>query len=89
MTSSPPKAVRAATRWPAGRRRVALASAGPDLTHVASRRTLAADTIANTPELMTEWLRDPDEVKEGTTMPAPELTESEIRDLVAYLQGLE
>ncbi len=62
---------------------------GPDLTHVGSRRTLAADTIANTPELMTEWLRDPDEVKEGTTMPAPALTESEISDLVAYLQGLE
>jgi cytochrome c1 len=38
---------------------------------------------------MTEWLRDPDEVKEGTTMPAPELTDDEVRDLVAYLQGLE
>jgi cytochrome c oxidase subunit 2 len=63
--------------------------AGPDLTHVGSRRTLAADTIANTAEQMTEWLRDPDEVKEGTTMPAPELTDDEISDLVAYLQGLE
>ena len=61
----------------------------PDLTHVGSRRTLAADTIANTAEQMTEWLRDPDEVKEGTTMPAPELTDDEIRDVVAYLQGLE
>lgn len=61
---------------------------GPDLTHVGSRRTLAADTIANTPELMADWLRDPDEVKEGTTMPAPELTEDEVADLVAYLQGL-
>jgi cytochrome c oxidase subunit 2 len=63
--------------------------AGPNLTHVGSRRTLAADTVANTPELMTKWLRDPDEVKEGTTMPAPELTDDEISDLVAYLQGLE
>ena len=38
---------------------------------------------------MAEWLRDPDAVKEGTTMPAPELTEAEIADLVAYLEGLE
>jgi len=62
---------------------------GPDLTHVGSRRTLAADTIANTPELMAEWLRDPNEVKEGTTMPAPELTDDEVANLVAYLQGLQ
>ena len=55
------------------------AQAGPDLTHVGSRRTMAADTIANTAEQMTEWLRDPDEVKEGTTMPTPELTDERDR----------
>ncbi|MDQ3470728.1 MAG: cytochrome c oxidase subunit II [Actinomycetota bacterium] len=61
---------------------------GPDLTHVASRRTLAADTIANTSEELARWLRDPDAVKPGTTMPAPELTDDELADLVAYLDGL-
>jgi len=61
---------------------------GPDLTHVGSRRTLAADTISNTPEEMARWLRDPDAVKPGTTMPVPELTDAELADLVAYLESL-
>jgi len=62
---------------------------GPDLTHVASRRTLAADTIENTTEQLTRWLRDPDAVKPGTTMPTPELSDEQIADLVAYVEGLE
>jgi len=61
---------------------------GPDLTHVASRSTLAAATIPNTPVELARWLRDPDAVKPGTTMPAPELTADEIDDLVAYLDSL-
>jgi cytochrome c oxidase subunit II len=61
----------------------------PDLTHVASRETLLSDTIENTTANLTAFLRDPDAVKVGTGMPPPELSDSELRDLVAFLEGLE
>ena len=61
---------------------------GPDLTHVASRTTLLSDTIDNSPADLTEFLRDPDAVKVGTGMPTPTLSPTELRDLIAYLQGL-
>ncbi len=62
---------------------------GPDLTHVSSRRTIASDTVANTPGDMTAWLRDPQSIKPGTSMPSPELTDEQVTALVAYLEGLE
>ena len=62
---------------------------GPDLTHVASRRTLAADTLPNTAENLRRWIGDPEAVKAGTTMPVPRLTDEQLADLVAYLEGLE
>ena len=62
---------------------------GPDLTHVASRRTLASDTLDNTTANLERWLRDPEAVKVGTTMPTPDLTAEQLAALVAYLEGLE
>ena len=64
-------------------------SPGPDLTHVASRRTLASDTLDNTTANLERWLRDPEAVKVGTTMPTPDLTAEQLAALVAYLEGLE
>jgi cytochrome c oxidase subunit II len=61
----------------------------PDLTHVSSRQTLLSDTVENTTANLTAFLRDPDAVKVGTGMPPPELSESELVDLVAFLEGLE
>jgi cytochrome c oxidase subunit II len=61
----------------------------PDLTHVASRRTLLSDTVENTTSNLTAFLRDPDAVKVGTGMPPPELSDSELRDIIAFLDGLE
>ncbi len=61
---------------------------GPDLTHVGSRRTLAANTLRNTPEHLRRWLADPQQVKEGTQMEAPDLTPAELDELVAYLGEL-
>jgi cytochrome c oxidase subunit 2 len=61
----------------------------PDLTHVASRQTLLSDTVENTRANLTAFLRDPDAVKDGTGMPRPELSESELSDLVAFLEGLQ
>lgn len=61
---------------------------GPDLTHIASRRTLAAVTLKNTPANLARWLRNPSAVKPGTIMPDFELTDPEIAALVAYLGAL-
>jgi cytochrome c oxidase subunit 2 len=56
---------------------------GPDLTHVGSRRSLAALTLPNTPERMREWIRDPQRWKPGATMPALGLTDAQVRRLAA------
>jgi cytochrome c oxidase subunit II len=61
---------------------------GPDLTHVASRPTLGAGALANTPEDLAAWVRDPHAVKEGVAMPAPGLPDGELAALLAYLEGL-
>jgi cytochrome c oxidase subunit II len=61
---------------------------GPDLTHVASRTSLAALTLPNTPERLAQWIRDPQSVKPGSQMPALRLTNAEIAKLVTYLETL-
>lgn len=61
---------------------------GPDLTHVAGRTTLAAVTRTNTREDLAEWIADPQSVKPGALMPPAPLSESELDDLVAYVEGL-
>jgi cytochrome c oxidase subunit 2 len=65
----------------------ATSNVGPDLTHVGSRTSLAALTIPNTRERMREWLRDPQRVKPGNTMPAVPLSRAELDELVAYLEA--
>jgi cytochrome c oxidase subunit 2 len=63
--------------------------AGPDLTHVASRLTLAAGSLENTRDNLARWIRDPQGVKPGAQMPQPELTSAELEALVAYLESLQ
>ena len=41
----------------------------PDLTHIATRSTLGAGTLPNTPEHLAAWIRDPQRVKPGNQMP--------------------
>jgi cytochrome c oxidase subunit II len=66
----------------------ALAQAGPDLTHLASRAMLAAATLPNTREHLREWLDRTQDVKPGARMPA-HLVPARDRDaLVAYLRSL-
>jgi cytochrome c oxidase subunit II len=67
----------------------ARAQVGPDLTHVASRTTLAGGTIPNDRAHLAEWLRDPQEVKPGNKMPELQLSPSDIAALVAYLEELK
>jgi cytochrome c oxidase subunit II len=62
--------------------------AGPDLTHVASRTTIAAGALANTPAEMHRWLAETQQVKPGALMPQLDLSADDIGDLVAYLQEL-
>lgn len=61
---------------------------GPDLTHIASRRTLAAGTLPNTPEAMRSWIADPQAHKPGSNMPKVTLSENELARLVDYMESL-
>ncbi len=61
---------------------------GPDLTHLASRKTLGAGTQANEQAKLAAWIVDPEGVKPASTMPASRLPPDEVRALVAYLEGL-
>ncbi|HEX4056521.1 MAG TPA: cytochrome c oxidase subunit II [Tepidisphaeraceae bacterium] len=63
--------------------------AGPDLTHVASRATLAAGALENTPDNLKQWLSDPQLVKPGCHMPNMHLSADEINELTAYLESLK
>lgn len=63
-----------------------LRGVGPDLTHLASRQTLAAGALENTPENLAAWLRDPDDFKPGSNMPNFRLSDDDLHALVAYLE---
>jgi cytochrome c oxidase subunit II len=63
-------------------------SAGPDLTHLASRQTLAALTLSNNAGELRDWIADPQHYKPGAKMPALALEPSELDALVAYLGSL-
>lgn len=67
----------------------AAGTTGPDLTHIASRQTIAAGVLENTPEEMARWLRNPQAVKPGVKMPNLNLDEERLAVLVAYLSELQ
>lgn len=61
---------------------------GPDLTHVASRRTIAAGVLPTTPGSFAAWIADPQTIKPGNKMPLVPLTASEMRAITAYMASL-
>ena len=61
---------------------------GPPLTGIASRR-LIAGRLANTPDNMVQWLRQPNSIKPHTAMPDMRVTEAHARDMAAYLATLD
>jgi cytochrome c oxidase subunit 2 len=67
----------------------ARASAGPDLTHIASRRTLAAGELPNTRGNLFGWIANPQALKPGTTMPAVPLTRDQLHAISSYLGSLQ
>jgi cytochrome c oxidase subunit 2 len=62
---------------------------GPNLTHLASRRTIAAGTLPNNTGNLAGWILDPQSIKPGVKMPPSELDPQSLRALLAYLESLK
>ena len=68
----------------------AVGAVGPDLTHLASRTSLAAGILPMTPDALAAWIRRPDAVKPGALMPSyTHLTEDQLSALSGWLMRLE
>jgi len=62
---------------------------GPDLTHVGSRSTIGAGLAQNTRGSLAAWTADPQTLKPGNNMPLVPVTSEELRQLSAYMSGLQ
>jgi cytochrome c oxidase subunit 2 len=62
---------------------------GPDLTHVASRDTLASGSVPNTPANLRAFVADPAHFKPGALMPAMHLNDRDLDSVTAYLTTLK
>lgn len=61
---------------------------GPPLDHM-GRRIYVAGLLRNTPENLARWIRDPQSIVPGNAMPDMGLSESQSRDIAAYLSTLK
>ena len=61
---------------------------GPELSHLATRATLAAGTIPNDAAHLSAWIADPAAIKPGVLMPKVPMTPAQRAQVVAYLQSL-
>jgi cytochrome c oxidase subunit II len=61
---------------------------GPDLTHLASRDTIASGAIQNTPDDLRKWIDDPNTMKPGSLMPSMHLSNHDLDVITAYLSQL-
>ena len=63
---------------------------GPDLTHVGSRLSLAADTLPNETDAFRRWIALTEELKPGAQMPPFHmLPPDDLTAVAAYLEGLK
>jgi cytochrome c oxidase subunit 2 len=62
---------------------------GPNLTHLASRRTLAAGALPLDRGTLETWIIDPQRHKPGTNMPAVPLQPQQLSDITDYLMTLD
>ena len=70
-------------------RGVSHAERGPDLTHVAGRRWLAAGALDHRDGALRRWLTETQHLKPGARMPAyAHLAAGDLDDLIAYLEQL-
>ncbi len=61
---------------------------GPDLTHLASRLTIAAGARYNNRGNLAGWVMDSQHIKPGNMMPPMLLSGDDLLNLLAYLEGL-
>jgi len=62
---------------------------GPDLTHLASRSTIAAGTLVNNRGNLTGWVANAQSIKPGCRMPPNPMPANDLNDLVVYLESLQ
>jgi cytochrome c oxidase subunit 2 len=62
---------------------------GPDLTHFASRKSIASATLPMSRGNIAAWIVDPQGIKPGVNMPDVPLAPDEVDPLVSYLAGLK
>ncbi|HJQ38495.1 MAG TPA: c-type cytochrome [Thermoanaerobaculia bacterium] len=62
---------------------------GPDLTHIAGRRSIAAGTLPNRRDALAQWILDPQHVKAGSFMPPTPLPRDALEPLLDYLESLQ
>lgn len=67
----------------------ASASVAPDLTHLASRKTIAAGTLPFTRAHLSGWVTNSQEIKPGNRMPPVPLPEEDLQALLSYLESLK
>ena len=60
----------------------------PDLTHFATRSTIAAGTLPRTREHLHQWITNPQAIKPGSRMPTLSLAPQDRDAIVAYLEQL-
>ncbi len=65
------------------------ARVGPDLTHLATRQTIAAATLPNRKGYLGGWILDPQHAKPGARMPGLTLSGPQLQALLAYLESLK
>lgn len=61
---------------------------GPDLTHLASRRTIAAGMLPNGRGYLAGWIVDAPSIKPGVGMPATRLAPDDLQALLSYMETL-
>lgn len=61
---------------------------GPDLTHLMSRTTIAANTLPNTPGHLSGWIANPQTIKPGSKMPRLDISGPQLDAIRAYLTAL-
>jgi cytochrome c oxidase subunit 2 len=61
---------------------------GPELTHVASRLTLAAGTLPNARGHLAGWIANSQSIKPGNRMPPNALAPADFQALLAYVRSL-
>ena len=62
---------------------------GPDLTHLASRDTIASGAVVNNAANLRQWVDNPDSLKPGALMPSMHLNARDLDAITAYLSELK